>query len=42
MEINAQEMEINYMKNDLPKEEAELRKKKVWTKLFSRDIETSR
>lgn len=28
MEINAQEMEINYMKNDLSKEEAELRKKK--------------
>ena len=31
MEKTAQEMEINYMKNFLSKEEVELRKKKVWT-----------
>ena len=42
MEKTAQEIEINYMKIGLSKEEVELRKKKVWTTLFSKEIEASR
>ena len=42
MEKTAQEIEINYMKNGLSKEEVELRKKKVWTTLSSKEIEASR